>query len=76
MPRYFISLEDGGGLLADPVGQELPDLEAARRLALRTAGQSIPDEMAQGIGRVRLTMTLADEMGERLEVLPIEVSAG
>ena len=43
MPRYFIDLHDGGELLRDRDGYELPDLEAARAQAVR-----IMTRIAQG----------------------------
>ena len=42
MPRYFFHV-DNGKFIADQSGTELPDLAAARREAVRSAGQMIDD---------------------------------
>ena len=75
MPRYFISLFNGEAVI-DQEGRELPDLESARRLALKAAGENIADEMSQGREKVRITMTIEDERRERLLEIPVVVSAG
>ena len=44
MPRYFIDLHDGGELVRDKNGYELPDLAAARAQVVR-----IMTRIAQGL---------------------------
>ncbi|SFM45783.1 DUF6894 family protein [Methylobacterium pseudosasicola] len=44
MPRYFIDLHDGGELVRDKIGYELPDLAAAKAQAVR-----IMTRIAQGL---------------------------
>ncbi|HMJ92740.1 MAG TPA: hypothetical protein VK472_01440 [Allosphingosinicella sp.] len=75
MPRYFISLIDGD-VMDDEDGREVPDLEGARRLALKAAGEIVADEMAQGRENIRLTLIVEDEARERLLELPVVVTAG
>ena len=75
MPRYFISLVNGEEVV-DNEGRELPDLEAARRSALKAAGEIVADEMAQGREKIRLTLIIESEARERLLDLPVVVSAG
>jgi hypothetical protein len=75
MPRYFISLVNGEEVVDDE-GRELPDLEAARRSALKAAGEIVADEMAQGREKIRLTLIIESEARERLLDLPVVVSAG
>ena len=43
MARYFFNVIDGK-FLADDVGAELPDLAAARAMAIQTAGAILRDE--------------------------------
>lgn len=43
MPRYFFDLRDGRYLTLDEEGEDLPDVEAARREALRIVGDAIKD---------------------------------
>ncbi|WP_141245109.1 hypothetical protein [Mesorhizobium sp. WSM3860] len=42
MPRYFFHV-DNGEFIPDQAGIDLPDLNAARREAVRAAGQMIDD---------------------------------
>ena len=72
MPRYFIDLHDGGELLRDQDGYELPDLEAARAQAVRIMtriAEGLTDQLgrqdyvdavrdAEGAVRWRLRMSL------------------
>ena len=62
MPRYFIDLHDGGELLRDQDGYELPDLEAARAQAVR-----IMTRIAQG---------LADQPGRQDYVAAVRDAEG
>jgi hypothetical protein len=66
----------GGAELADELGRELPDLEAARRFALKAVGEIVADEMALGRERVRITIFVHGEDGGRLLELPVMVTAG
>ena len=75
MPLYFFHLLNGEGYTADETGQELPDLEAARRQALKAIGELIAEELAAGAENVRITLFIDDAGGERLLTLPIAVSA-
>lgn len=76
MPLYFISLVNGDGTVSDEEGRELPDLEVARRSALKAAGGIMADEMARGKENVRITLIIENEARERLLELPVSISAG
>ena len=76
MPRFFISLINDEIEVNDENGRDLPDLEAARRLALKAAGQIIADEMAQGRESIRITLIVDGGARERLLELPFTLSAG
>ena len=62
MPRCFIDLHDGGELVRDRDGYELPDLEAARAQAVR-----IMTRIAQGLtdqpGRQDYVAAVRDAQG-------------
>ena len=75
MPRFFISLVNGENVI-DEEGREFADLAAARRGALKAAGEIVADEMAQGRESVRITMIIEDEGRERVLQLPVELSTG
>ncbi len=68
MPRYFFHSNEGHSA-PDVDGFDLPDLESARRLAVRTAaamiGQSVEEFCATGEWR----MTVTDETGLTLFTL-------
>jgi len=76
MPRYFISLFNGDTDIVDEEGRELPDLETARRVAMKAGGEIVADEMAQSREKIRLVLLIEDEARERLLELPVVVSAG
>lgn len=75
MPRFYISLVNGENVI-DEEGREFADLAAARRGALKAAGEIVADEMARGSESVRITMIIEDEGRTRLLELPIALSAG
>lgn len=49
MPTYFFDLVDGGVIIADPEGQDLPDLEAARNEGTQGARELIAQAARAGI---------------------------
>lgn len=55
MPTYYFDYREPDGLFADQVGYDLPDMEAARRLALSALGEATRDLTAEGrVGRLML----------------------
>ena len=46
MPRFFMHVRDALGTLRDEEGQELPDLEAARREAFHAAKEYLGAKLA------------------------------
>lgn len=74
MPLYLFHADNGAGYIEDGEGRDLPDLETARREALKSAGEIIADEMALGRTDIRLVIYIAAENGEPLAALPISVS--
>lgn len=75
MPRYHFNVEDGRST-PDPEGTELPDLESARREAVRLAGRLLDDDPAQfwshGLWRVVVT----DDAGRTLFTLDFRARDG
>jgi hypothetical protein len=76
MPRYLFHADNGAGYVEDAEGRDLPDLETARREALKSAGEIIAEEMAEGRTDIRLIIYIAAESGEPLAALPVSVSVG
>ena len=76
MPTFFFHLRDGGELIEDPDGSDLPDLDAARAEAIAGAREAVAEgvragkpvlgrsvEIADGAGRVLATVTARDVLG-------------
>jgi hypothetical protein len=76
MPLYYFHLLNGEGHTADEVGQELPDLEAARRHGLKALGQIVAEALGEGAESLRVTLFVDNEAGERLLTLPISARLG
>ena len=76
MPLHFFQLAGDREELVDEIGHDLPDLEAARRLALRAVREIIAEEMALGRERVRIAILVDGDEGRRLLSMPVTVSAG
>ena len=76
MPRYFISLFNGEADAIDLEGRDLPDLESARRYALKAAGEVVAEEMAHGREKIRIVLVVENQGRERLLELPVTVRAG
>jgi len=70
MARYFLNINNGGGYSADPEGQELENLDAAREAAIEGVRSIVSEEARQGqldlSGRIEIT----DADGNILLVVP------
>ena len=82
MARYYFHTHDHFGFVRDQEGQELPGLDAARDVALRSAREIMGEDVKQGCldlggridvadptGRVVLTLTFPDAVSIRMEGL-------
>jgi hypothetical protein len=63
MPRYFFHIRDKNSFKSDEVGQEFPDLEAARAEALRDA-KELWSDLSRDVARETAVIEIADETGE------------
>ena len=72
MVRYYFHLRDGEDLLLDPEGQELPSLDAVRKVTLASARSIISNDVRGG--RVDLTchVDVEDASGAIVHSLPFE----
>ena len=67
MPRFYIHLQNGETRCdIDEQGVELPDMAAARALALKSAGQIIAEEIGAGRTHVPLSLFIDRKNGEPL----------
>ena len=69
MPRFFFHVRNGSGEIGhDTEGQDLPDLEAARREAVNTNREMLGERLLHG-GAHHRHIEIADENGEVLAVV-------
>ncbi|HEV7255253.1 MAG TPA: hypothetical protein VGN97_19370 [Mesorhizobium sp.] len=73
MPRFFFHVMDGRALI-DHEGTEVPDAQAARAEALRTAGEILRSEGTSHWAGDKWQMTVADEKGNTVFSLSFEVT--
>ena len=70
MPRFFFHVCNGNGLTEDEEGQELGDVEAARRRAVIEARDIMSHEMREGELNLASFIEVQNEAGEYLFTLP------
>ncbi|MFC7380053.1 DUF6894 family protein [Brevundimonas sp. GCM10030266] len=70
MARYFIHLLDGDSV-RDEDGEDFPDLDSARRAALRTLAQSLASREDRFWMDGLLKVVLEDEQGRQHTVLEV-----
>lgn len=69
MSKYYFHVRDGAELNRDPEGQELPNLESARREALNTAREMISERLLHGGSLNHKQIEIADETGHVVDVV-------
>ena len=62
MPLYFFNVHDGADLI-DEEGSELPDIAAAKLMAIKLAGAMLQDEAERFCNREQWQLDLADASG-------------
>jgi len=70
MPRYFFHVRDNeGDISRDEEGQELPDLESARREAVNANREMLGERLLHGGSLNHRQIEIADDSGEILTVI-------
>lgn len=69
MPRFYLHVCNGSGFVQDEEGQELPDLDAARLAAIRSARDIMASDVQRGILDLSSFIEVEDE--ERRLVLSL-----
>ena len=64
MPQYYFHIRDEDGLTRDAEGQDLPDLEAARREAVSAAREILGEKLLHGGSLNHRTIEIADAAGD------------
>jgi hypothetical protein len=70
MALFFLHLHNGLGFLPDEEGRELPDLEAARREAVRSIRSLLAEEITRGRIDLGGRVEIAGADGEILAQVP------
>ena len=69
MPRYFFHVREGSTLNRDAEGQELPDVEAARKEASSASREILGEKLLHGGSLDSRTIEIADETGHIVDVV-------
>jgi hypothetical protein len=64
MPQFYFHVRDADGLTRDPEGQELPDLDTARREAVSAAREILGEKLLHGGSLNGRTIEITDESGQ------------
>jgi hypothetical protein len=73
MARFYFHLQEGGNLLEDSDGTDLPDVDAARLEAILAARDILSDAIRTGRGKVAEAFVIADEAGRKIDVVPLSI---
>ncbi|MGT2479950.1 DUF6894 family protein [Methylobacterium oryzae CBMB20] len=71
MPRFFLHIRDGNWLVEDLDGSDLPDLDAARTEAERSARSLLEIQRVDGAVLAGQSFEIADAAGDVLAVVPL-----
>jgi hypothetical protein len=71
MPRFYFHIRNADEMTLDDEGTDLPDLNAARELAMASARELLANAIKEGRGRVPEGIVIADAFGRELATVPI-----
>ncbi|HJR57354.1 MAG TPA: hypothetical protein VJ798_12315 [Rhizomicrobium sp.] len=69
MPRFFFHVREGADVSRDTEGQELPDVEAARREAISTNREMLGERLLHGGPLNHRQIEIADETGHVVDTV-------
>ena len=69
MPRYFFHVREGSDINRDAEGQDLSDVEAARRQAVNSVREIISEKLLHGGALNHRSIEIADETGRVVDVI-------
>jgi hypothetical protein len=64
MPRYYLHVCNGTGFVQDEEGQDLPNLDAARLVAMRSARSIMASDVQRGMLDLSSFIEVEDEDGK------------
>lgn len=70
MARYFLHLFNRIGAVPDDEGTEVPDIAAARHIAVQSVRDIVSEEAKGGVVDLSGRIEIADEGGSTLDVVP------
>ena len=76
MPSFFFHVREGGRLIEDPDGSDLPDLETARAGALAAARVAIAEQIRMGKSVGDRSFEITDEAGRVLATVTARDACG
>ena len=69
MPHYYFHVREGSELSKDTEGQDLPNVEAARKEAISASREMLGEKLLHGGSLNHRTIEIADETGHVVDVL-------
>jgi hypothetical protein len=69
MPRFFFNIREGADFSRDLEGEELPDVEAARREAINSSREMLGERMLHGGSLNHRQIEIADATGHVVDVI-------
>jgi len=69
MPHYYFHVREGAELSRDEEGQDLPNVEAARREAISTSREFLGEKLLHGGSLAHRSIEIADETGHVVDVV-------
>jgi hypothetical protein len=72
MPRFFLHIRNGEEFIVDPDGSELPDLAAAKALAILGAREILAENLVSGETLDGQQIEIYDEKDTLLEIIPFK----
>ena len=69
MPHYYFHVREGADLSRDQEGQDLPNVEAARREAINSSREILGEKLLHGGSLNNRTIEIADETGHVVDVV-------
>lgn len=72
MPRFYLHICDGGGFVEDTEGQELPDAEGAREVAIEGLRDILAGELRNGDLNTASFIEIEDEQRQLVRTVSFE----
>ena len=69
MPRYYFHVREGSDISRDHEGQELPNVQAARREAIAAGREILGEKLLHGGSLNSRTIEIADETGRVVDTV-------